>query len=716
LVRWMGPVKVKKFLERLIDVAREAAPGCLLSYATYPSTEYLIPGNADFVAVNVYLENEAAFVSYLRRLQNLADNRPLVITEFGVDALRHGDERQAEIRRWGLRAIQREGVAGNVWFAFTDEWFRGGQEVKDWKFGLVTADRQPRVASEVVLGVQPPLAGPRISVVVCTRNGSATLGECLEALGRQSYQDHEVIVIDDGSTDAVPAIAQRFPRVRYQRQDHAGLSVARNLGVRLATGEIIAYTDDDCMADEDWLRHLALGFDDPQWVAAGGPNIPPRARNTTEALVSAAPGGPSHVLLDDEEAEHLPGCNLAIRKAALEAIGGFQAAFMTAGDDVDVCWRLREAGGRLRFLPGAMVWHHRRFTVRSYLGQQGGYGRAEALLMKQHPQRFGLLGGARWRGLIYGDATHSLPPTEGSIFHGPFGTGLFQVIYTSSNAYCWFDLFAGVPWVALVVLLACLKFSAAALLVCAMAAYFAWQRREGHKTASLKDGALLWFLCLAQPVVREGARLKAMMRLGARPGFKPLKPFILPPRKPGKRSRKVLELAFWSETGVGREDWMKAFRQVVAEKGIKMREDDGWRWFDFELYVETESSAALSVVTEHHGGSRQLTRVSVSRRSHRRQWLVMVGALALAGPVSAHLEQWYEGHDVGLPAEYLKLGFLLAATHFTKWLVVWPAARYRTRQFTLLAARRAGLQWIVDHGQAEFAVASARPFPTSTKP
>ena len=711
LVRWMGPVKVKAFLERLIDIAREAAPHCLLTYTTYPSTEYLIPSNADFVAVNVYLEERQTFEAYLRRLQNLAGNRPLVITEFGLDALRHGDDRQAEIRRWQMQSIQREGVAGTVWFAFTDEWFRGGQDVKDWGFGLVREDRTPRSAAVALELADPPLAGPQISVVVCTRNGSSTLRECLEALVRQSYRNYEVIVIDDGSTDAVPEIAKAFPQVRHQRQDHAGLSVARNLGAQIAAGEIIAYTDDDCMADEDWLRYLAQAFDDPQWVAAGGPNIPPQARNRTEAVVSAAPGGPSHVLLNDEEAEHLPGCNLAVRKAALDAIGGFQPPFMTAGDDVDVCWRLREAGGRLRFVPGAMVWHHRRFTVRSYLRQQSGYGRAEALLMKLHPQRFGPLGGARWRGLIYGDATGSLPPTEGSIFHGPFGTGLFQVIYTSSNAYCWFDLFAGMLWIAVALLFGLLGWHLGALWVGGMAVYFAWRRMDGHKTTTMRDKALLWFLCLVQPVVREWARLKGMIRLGARPAVHPLRPLIRPPQKPSKHTRKVLELAFWSENGVGRDAWMQEFRQLLIEEGVKAREDDGWRWFDFELAIDGSLSSLLSV-TEYHGGQKQLTRVSISRRTPRYQmyqWLAVPVVVVILGPLAAWFESWLEGHPVHVVVEYAKIA-ICASIPLLSPILVWPSSKARARELALIAAQRAGLQWVMDSDQAEFSVPCAYPY------
>ena len=85
-------------------------------------------------------------------------------------------------------------------------------------------------------------------------------------------------------------------------------------------------------------------------------------------------------MVSDTEAEHLPGCNLALRKSTLEAVGGFDPQFRAAGDDVDLCWRVQDAGGRLEFAPGALVWHHRRDRVRSYWRQQRGYGKAEALL------------------------------------------------------------------------------------------------------------------------------------------------------------------------------------------------------------------------------------------------------------------------------------------------------------------------------------------------
>jgi hypothetical protein len=132
-------------------------------------------------------------------------------------------------------------------------------------------------------------------------------------------------------------------------------------------------------------------------------------------------------MLDDEEAEHLPGCNLAVTKAAFDAIGGFDARFHTAGDDVDFCWRLREAGYRLGFAPGAFVWHRRRAGIRAFLRQQRGYGRAERLLIAKHPQRFCKRGGARWQGFVYAGGPLRAS-ADSVIYHGPMGMAGYQPV------------------------------------------------------------------------------------------------------------------------------------------------------------------------------------------------------------------------------------------------------------------------------------------------
>lgn len=686
LVRWMGPRRVRDFIERLIAITRRHAPQTLVSYATYPSTEYLVPRNADFLAVNVYLEAREAFDACLARLHNLAGNKPLLITEFGLDVAAHGTEKQAEVMRWQHDCLLRGGTAGGVWFAYTDEWQRGGRAVTDWRFGLVDAERNERPACELMRGFNsqlvPPAHPPRISIIVCTRNGDATLPACMDSLLALNYPDFEVIVIDDGSHASIRDIVERFPQARYQFQEHAGLSVARNRGAQLATGSILAYTDDDCIAQRDWLLHLSRAFDDEAVVAAGGPNIPPPPRNRVERVVAAAPGAPAHVLLNDTEAEHLPGCNLAIRRTAFERIGGFRAEFKTAGDDVDVCWRLREHGV-LRFVPGAMVWHHRRFTVRAYLRQQRGYGHAEALLMMTHPARFGPLGGARWRGGIYGDQLPADHPMEGSIFHGPFGHGAFQVIYASST-FRWWEWFTGLLWIALLLLALVLQqpWVAAALLLFAL--WSAWRVSSRNAAAACLHGpcdrAALCWLSFCQPVVREYARLRGMIALGARPSWHPMLPDIMPPARPHKTALTLGTLRFWSDSGITREAWLRELRKTLKAAHIPCREDDGWRWFDLESWPWGELSRAYLSVTEYHADGRCLTRVRLILRIRRGLWWNLLLWFIVAAILMA------AGMHTLLILGFIAVVAAAVLIPLSLWLI-----RREMRRHARLAAQAAGL-------------------------
>src|SRR6185436_7194520 len=147
---------------------------------------------------------------------------------------------------------------------------------------------------------------------------------------------------------------------------------------------------------------IAYRFMTGDWVGVGGPNIAPPGDGAIAECVANAPGGPVHVLTSDREAEHIPGCNMAFRRSALEAIGGFDPRFRAAGDDVDLCWRLQEMGWKIGFHAGAMDWHHRRNSVRMYLRQQVGYGKAEALLEAKWPERYNALGHTSWTGKLYG--------------------------------------------------------------------------------------------------------------------------------------------------------------------------------------------------------------------------------------------------------------------------------------------------------------------------
>ncbi len=429
LVRWMGAVRVREALEDLIDLGRSVTPHILFAYANFPSTEYLEPANADFSAFNIYLENPEPYAAYLRRLQNIAGDRPLVISEFGLDSSRNSPETQAETLRWGMEISHREQTAGFTVYAWSDLWQNGGREILDWDFGITDRTGEPKPAFHTCRQfAEPELSAPRhrFSVIVCTRNGKSRIGSCLRALSEMSGGPYELMVIDDGSTDGTgDFVAKNFPDVCLCSIPPSGLSAARNKGAELASGEILAFTDDDCEPDKEWIARLDQAFRDPDTAAAGGPNLPPRPENPTEAVVCSAPGAPSHVLLDDTTAEHIPGCNLSVRKRVFDAIGGFDPAFRTAGDDVDFCWRLSDHRFRIAFVPGAFVWHWRRPSLRAFLAQQKGYGKAEKILIGKHPERFTEAGEARWKGFVYGGGAVRITE-ESVIYHGAMGRAGYQ--------------------------------------------------------------------------------------------------------------------------------------------------------------------------------------------------------------------------------------------------------------------------------------------------
>jgi O-antigen biosynthesis protein len=171
----------------------------------------------------------------------------------------------------------------------------------------------------------------------------------------------------------------------------------------------------------------------------------------TADCVDCAPGNPTHVLLNDETAEHIPGCNMAYRKSALQAIGMFDPTHRVAGDDVDVCWKLLVRSETIAFSPSAVVYHHRRGTVRGYLRQQKGYGRAEAHLQRRYPGRYNFFGHQVWRGHIYDGVNHGLRQHglpllfRSRVYQGAFCSGQFQSIYQPFLNW-WFQIFTAVEW------------------------------------------------------------------------------------------------------------------------------------------------------------------------------------------------------------------------------------------------------------------------------
>ena len=267
-------------------------------------------------------------------------------------------------------------------------------------------------------------------MVVCAFNAADTIDDCLSSLTRLTYPSVEVIVVNDGSRDATASIARRHAGVRVIDTPNGGLSAARNVGLAAATGEIVAYTDADARVDPDWLTYLVQPMLLSDVAGAGGPNVVPPDDPWVAQCVARAPGGPSHVMLDDRIAEHVPGCNMAFRRDALLSIDGFNPVYLRAGDDVDICWRLQAKGLRIGFAPAALVWHHHRPSVKAYWHQQVGYGEGEAWLDAHHPEKF--LGGRMlWHGRIYSPLPFLRSAVGKRVNTGVWGTAAFPSIYST---------------------------------------------------------------------------------------------------------------------------------------------------------------------------------------------------------------------------------------------------------------------------------------------
>lgn len=647
IIRWYGRQRIEQFLHRLYRLVKAQDPTALVTYVNFPTTEYLELPFLDLVCFNVYLESRQTLKDYLARLQNLAGDRPLMMAEIGLDSQRNGEQAQAETLAWQIQATFEEGCCGAFVFAWTDEWYRGGAEIEDWDFGLVRRDRSAKPALKAVRTAfnAAPFAAdrewPRVSVVVCSLNGAATIRDTMEALQRVEYPDYEVIVIDDGSTDRTAEIAAEYP-VHLVSTENRGLSAARNLGLHIASGEIVAYIDDDAYPDPHWLHYLATMFAEGGYVGVGGPNLPPAGDGWIADCVANSPGGPMHVLLTDRIAEHIPGCNMAFRRNALLAIGGFDTRYRAAGDDVDVCWRLQDNGGELGFTPGAVVWHHRRNSVRTYWRQQKGYGKAEAMLEEKWPQKYNSLGHTTWGGRIYGKgSTLHLGGWRSHVYQGVWGSAAFQSLYQPAPSGLaslplmpeWYLLTAALGFLSLLgavwaPLLAALPVLVLALLLPVVQAVMSAAR--AHFISGPQTRLQRWrlygvtaFMHLQQPL----ARLIGRLRHG------------LTPWRGGNTAGWFTHLRFRPfALSVWREQWqdpheaLHRLQQDLLKRGIVTVSGGEYDRHDLEARGGLLGRARVLLAVEEHGAGRQMLRFRLWPK-WTRPGLVMVlllGALTAA--------------------------------------------------------------------------------------
>jgi O-antigen biosynthesis protein len=622
IVRWFGRHRIEAFLERLYTVVKEEDPEALVTYVNFPTTEYLQLPFVDFVSFNVYLETQEKLDGYLARLQILAGDRPLVMAEIGLDSMRNGEAAQASTLEWQIRSTFAAGCAGVFIFAWTDEWHRGGFDIEDWGFGLTDRNRQSKQSLEMIrkafaeVPFPPDLPWPSVSVVVCSYNGERTIRDCLQGLRKLDYPNYEVIVVNDGSKDRTEAIAKEFG-FRLISTENRGLSSARNTGMRAAKGEIVAYIDDDAIPDPHWLTYLAASYLRTNHMGIGGPNLPPRGDSPTADCVANSPGNATHVLLTDDVAEHIPGCNMSFRKEALEAIGGFDERFRIAGDDVDLCWRIQEQGWTVGFNPVAMVWHHRRSTVKAYLKQQMNYGKAEAMLERKWPEKYNAAGHIAWAGRLYFKGFEQLLGFfRGRVYQGTWGAALFQSIYQPASGLLsalpmmpeWYVVVAALAGLSLLsfewsplmiawpLLFAAMVVPFVHAVFCGMRSQFTTTPKSRHEL--IKMQAVTAYLHMAQPLVRLWGRI----RLGLTPWRRCEVTGVSAPWPWPKTFN------LWNETWRSSIDWLESLEaNIKALRTVVMRGGDYDRW-DLELRGGLLGSVRVLMAVEEHGGGKQLVR------------------------------------------------------------------------------------------------------------
>jgi hypothetical protein len=306
---------------------------------------------------------------------------------------------------------------------------------------------------------------------------------------------------------------------------------------------------------------------------------------------------------------------MAFRKIALKSIAGFDPQFHVAGDDVDVCWRLQKQGWTLGFSPAAMVWHHRRNSVRAYWKQQQGYGKAEAMLERKWPEKYNVAGHARWSGRVYTNGLTYMGWKTRRIYHGLWGTAPFQSLYEPAPTGLeslpmmpeWYLVIIALAvltalgsawhplWLAAPLLSACLGVTVAQAVRSAAGARFATApepAREQFQKKILTAG-----LFLLQPLARLLGRVRHGLTLWR------------DPPGPGWTFPRTWKADLWTRKTHSIEERLETIEKCLREHGCEPCRGSDFDQWDLQVSGGIFGSARLCVASEPHGSGFQLLRI-----------------------------------------------------------------------------------------------------------
>jgi cellulose synthase/poly-beta-1,6-N-acetylglucosamine synthase-like glycosyltransferase len=230
---------------------------------------------------------------------------------------------------------------------------------------------------------------PMVSVIVAARNSEATIEACLESLLAQDYPKdrYEVIVVDNDSMDRTPERIQRFGVTCVSERTGHSAAWGRNRGLREARGEILAFTDSDCVAAPDWLRWGVAGFTSPEIGCVAGEIVAYPAKTLAERYAESRKALSQRYAMEESFKPYAQTANAFYRREALRQIGPFDTSLVIV-EDADLGWRMQEELGlAVAFRPESVVYHKHRPSIRALLRQRMGYGFSAAQLYRKYRGR-----------------------------------------------------------------------------------------------------------------------------------------------------------------------------------------------------------------------------------------------------------------------------------------------------------------------------------------
>jgi len=230
-----------------------------------------------------------------------------------------------------------------------------------------------------------PSGLPFASVIVPVRNGEALIADAIESLLVLDYppERHELLAVDNGSTDRTAEIIDRYPAVRRLHEPRRGVSNARNRGIAEARGEILAFVDGDCIAEPSWLRELVAPFADPEVGCVAGELGHAPGDSLTERQSTRMFGAWQRYAVGSNPPYAITA-NAAYRAEVLERIGPFDPR-MPRAQDVELGLRFSERSGmRIAYAERAVVRHRHRATQLGFLHQQLGWSYGAGLVAAKY--------------------------------------------------------------------------------------------------------------------------------------------------------------------------------------------------------------------------------------------------------------------------------------------------------------------------------------------